>query len=61
MCHAFFIQNSSYTAISCCKARLRPQRKTQDLFLSDANNVKRIITFVNGSAGSICLSQDFDI
>ena len=31
------------------------------LDLSDANNVKRIITFVNGSAGSIRLPQDFDI
>lgn len=31
------------------------------LDLSEDNNVKRIITFVNGNAGSLCLSQDYSI
>lgn len=31
------------------------------LDLSEDNNVKRIITFVNGNAGSLCLSQDYNI
>lgn len=33
----------------------------EKLDLTQANNVKRIITFVNGSAGSLCLSQDWSL
>lgn len=31
------------------------------LDLTQENNVKRIITFVNGNAGSLCLSQDWSL
>lgn len=33
----------------------------ETLDLGEDNNVKRIITFVNGNAGSLCLSQDYSI
>lgn len=33
----------------------------QALDLTEENNVKRIITFVNGSAGSLCLAQDLSV